>query len=363
MPLKQLKTLIGCLIFTPFIAFASALDGELEVGTNLVLTYQQSNRTLPLQDIENEMLFSMDLELEQSHNGSGWFGWIEFSNNTKNNGVTQFFDDANSDAGTTADATGNGRVQISSLYYYQNDENQPISWQFGLAEVSTLIDASDIANDEVAQFLSAGLVNNETIPFPDYALSSRVVLNDIFRNSKLVLLLASGHGLADNDGNYAKTLNPFKSGQGAFLATEFQWLKEDLSLSIGIWKNSVEESLGWYSTIDKTFNHIEFNARLGAANMPNSPEQELTEEAPNKKFIGLSIRYPLSKGEFGIGWTYSERYDLWRSRERNIEGYFRYPVGKSLHITPSFQLHNGQLINGIELKDSVITGLRLQYSF
>lgn len=348
----------SCLTFADT-TFAEAAERELDVETIFVLTYQKANRA----QVDNEMQFSMDVEFDYSNKGSGWFGWIEFSSDPDNNEVTQFFDDANSDAGTTEDATGNGRMQFSSLYYYQNDEDASINWLFGLAEVTTLVDASEIANDEVAQFLTAGLVNNTTIAFPDYALSGRFVFNNVLPSGNLVFLISSGHGLADNKGNYGKTLNPFKNNQGVFVATEYQWSGEDMSVSTGIWRNSLADSSGWYSTIDAKVSAIELNARIGFSDI-NPPEgTSLTEDNADKQFAGLAIKYPLSQGELGIGWTYAKRHDIFDSRERNLEAYVRYPVAEALFITPSIQLHNGQLIEGAIINDTWISSLRIQQSF
>ncbi|MBA1333320.1 hypothetical protein QQ73_20495, partial [Candidatus Endoriftia persephone str. Guaymas] len=72
----------------------------------------------------------------------------------------------------------------------------------GLIDASSFLDASEVANDETAQFLGAGFVNNPTIEFPDYSLGAVWHYDATVDHPGLTLLLSSSHGLADNDGKY-----------------------------------------------------------------------------------------------------------------------------------------------------------------
>jgi porin len=83
------------------------------------------------------------------------------------------------------DAGGNQAIQLSELWYEQQlldgrlrfrVGKQDLTGGFEHADCPVAFDSSLYANDETSQFLNAALVNNPTIPFPDYALGAAVLV-------------------------------------------------------------------------------------------------------------------------------------------------------------------------------------------
>lgn len=83
--------------------------------------------------------------------------------------------------GVNADAMGNEPILIRELWYEQNWLDGRVIVRAGRIDLTgTLMchecpvafDGSLYANDETAQFLNAALVNNPTIPFPEYGLGA-----------------------------------------------------------------------------------------------------------------------------------------------------------------------------------------------
>jgi len=90
--------------------------------------------------------------------------------------------------GTNADAGARRSMDVVELYYEQAMFDDTLRLRIGKLDITggfecrgcpVSFDGSAFANDETAQFLNAALVNNPTIPFPDYGLGAVLYWNPI----------------------------------------------------------------------------------------------------------------------------------------------------------------------------------------
>jgi porin len=72
--------------------------------------------------------------------------------------------------GINGDAGGNRTMDVAELFYEGNIFSDALTIMAGKMDFAGVFDASEFANDEGAQFISGGLVNNATIPLPEYCL-------------------------------------------------------------------------------------------------------------------------------------------------------------------------------------------------
>ena len=90
--------------------------------------------------------------------------------------------------GVNSDAIGNRSMDITEFYYERALGNETLQIRVGKLDMTggfecrgcpVSFDGSMYANDETTQFLNSGLVNNPTIPFPDYGLGAIVHWNPV----------------------------------------------------------------------------------------------------------------------------------------------------------------------------------------
>lgn len=315
-----------------------ATGGDTDIDSILVVTHQQSSVTTP----RSETLYSIDLELTHQRDGWGFFTWFEHAKSQNVNSVSSTFGDVNSDSGTVS----HGNAQISAFYIYGGASIDSTDWLFGLNEVSTLIDNSDFANDEVNQFLSAGLVNNKSINFPDYSLSARMQNLTKWDQFGYRIVFASSYGLAENNGNYHQllTLNSTQNGdtKGIFHAAELTYQTSNIQGNFGIWQNTgviaeqehkTGSSKGIYVGLDLSINQINYNFRYGYSDVNDTAQLE------SINFIGASLQKPFYNGELGSGFSLT-RFSSNDFLGRNMEIYYRFNLQKNCHLTTAFQWTN-----------------------
>lgn len=75
-----------------------------------------------------------------------------------------------------ADSADGRRLQCSELWYEHEVAESLLSFRIGKMDATTDLDTNAFANDECHQFLNGALVNNPTIPFPDYALGAQAIV-------------------------------------------------------------------------------------------------------------------------------------------------------------------------------------------
>jgi len=75
-----------------------------------------------------------------------------------------------------ADSTAGHRLQFSEYWFEQAFGDGLVAVRVGKMDASTDFDTNAFANDECTQFLNGALVNNPTIPFPDYGLGAQAIV-------------------------------------------------------------------------------------------------------------------------------------------------------------------------------------------
>ena len=161
--------------------------------------------------------------------------YVEGNSTPREGGVAALVPEANGDAGSALDERDRGRLQVSEL---KLDLRLPgeRSVAVGLVDLSAYLDATRISNDENLQFLSAPLINNPAIEFPDYTLGI------VFRQPAtggvpaIHAAVTSSNGLADNPGkSYSELFDVGDDGKGVFAALEAAWKPGNRPVRVGVW--------------------------------------------------------------------------------------------------------------------------------
>ncbi len=152
----------------------SLAEHGIEVGFGTVSVYQQNARGGVTTYHDNgahtgsyDLEIAADFEKLLGLEGAGLFvhiegGWPD----------AEGIDGASvgSVTGVNADAGGNRTMDIAELFYEGNIFSDSLTIMAGKMDFAGVFDASEFANDEGAQFINGGLVNNATIPLPEYCL-------------------------------------------------------------------------------------------------------------------------------------------------------------------------------------------------
>ena len=77
------------------------------------------------------------------------------------------------------DSTAGRTLQVSEYFYDHDFGDGLLGLRVGKQDATNDLDANAFANDECCQFLNGALVNNPTVPFPDYALGAQAVLRPV----------------------------------------------------------------------------------------------------------------------------------------------------------------------------------------
>lgn len=320
--------------------------------------------------IDSELTTSFDLVTILPRGNGKWVLYVEGNTSPRADGVSSLLGEANADAGSALDRDGNGRLQVSELHYFQPlADGLLVS---GLVDVTTTLDSSEVANDETHQFLSAPLVNNPSIEFPDYSLG--VVYNrETGPDRGYSLVLTSSHGLGDNpDASYAQLVDITAEGKGVFAAAEGQWPLAAIQLHLGAWLNSAdharldgkpgsEHNYGLYLGADGRLGDILWNLRAGLAN---------EQVSPTSRFLSAAVERPLAGATLGLGIAYSglSPQDTTPQQDDQLqaEAYLRFAPRDDVSLTPAMQwLRNSGFDASATTVDSEqwLLSLRLNYTF
>jgi Carbohydrate-selective porin, OprB family len=337
----------------------------IEGGFTVVAQSTDDNR------IEDEITASFDLLSTLKTQSGEWIIYIEGNKSPRLNGVSSLLGEANADSGSALDRDGKGRLQISELHYNTNINKADLT--VGLLDATGFLDASDVANDETTQFLSASLVTNPSIEFPDYTLGAsyhRDTSNDL----SYTLLIASSHGLADNPNvSYSELVDISATGKGYFIATEIIMPINTVILTTGLWLNTSDHqnlngsgngkdsNSGLYFTVDGVTKNIKWNFRYGMADDSVSQVDD---------FIGIAVELPISSSVAGIGYTVTglskDTAAAGKDDIKQFEIYYNFDLAENLVVTPSFQLlQNSGFDSSVATYDDNINiiSLRANYTF
>jgi len=301
--------------------------------------------------------------------------------------------------GVNGDANPRNAIVVTELWYEQSMLDGSFILRIGKMDITggfechdcpVAFDSSFFANDETTQFLNSALVNNPTIPFPDYALGIAAFYNPIGR-----WYLSAAVVDAQND--FRETgFNTTFCGEDYFfyifetgIAPQINSSKGPLQgvYRVGLWSDpqpkantdyadagkSYRDDVGFYLSCDQVLikenADPEDNQGLGAFfryGYANSKRNDIT------NFWSFGFQYQgLIEGRdsdvLGVGFaqgffsdkasaTYTDDY------ESALELYYNTQVTPWLNISPSVQYITNP--GGDEtVSDAVILGVRAQIIF
>lgn len=298
--------------------------------------------------------------------------------------------------GTNADAGGRRAMDVIEFWYEQVLAGDTLRIRLGKFDITggfecrgcpVSFDGSAFANDETAQFTNGALVNNPTIPFPDYGLGAIVYWNPIewwYASIGVIDAQADGRetGLrtAFHDQDYFFYV--FETG----ITPQFASANGPLqgAYRAGVWydpqpkANSdaarmYRDDVGFYLSCDqmllKESNDPEDSQGLGVFGRyghANSRRNDLT------NFWSIGFQYQgLIDGRdddvLGVGYAqgfFSDKASVTYvdDSESVIELYYNAQVSPWLNITPNIQYITNPGGGGAT-KDAVVVGIRAQMAF
>lgn len=310
----------------------------IKVESGMTVTAQHGTNS----QTQDELLASFDLLSLIPFQAGEWAIYVEGNTTPKPGGVSSTLVEANADAGSALDRDGKGRLQVSEFYY-----RRPLmgnSLAVGLLDPAGVLDGSDVANDETAQFLGASFVNNPTIAMPDYTLGAGYHIESKHNGVEFSLLLTGSHGLADSpNASYAELVELDADGKGLFVGGEVYWPLRHTIWRIGVWLNTAkfdylddsgnsDKNYGVYLSTDYAINErYRLNVRAGLANETVSIAAD---------FLGIALETRLAGYMTGIGIAHtgvSSKAGAGYADFAQAEIYTRFHIHDQLQLTPSLQ--------------------------
>ena len=300
--------------------------------------------------------------------------------------------------GVNADAIGAGNnpdqaINLSELYFEQSLFGDRLIIRMGKLDMTggfecsgcpVAFDGNAYANDETAQFLNGALVNNPTIPFPDYSLGA-VVYAEPFDG---VYVAA---GVADAQGDGRETgFNTAFHGTDYYIALFETGLAPVLAMPWGDLQGTYRVGM-WYDPQPKERFSRGSIKRDDAGFYLSFDQQLWKENQSDDQGLGLFARYGWADrevNEIGCFWSLGGQYqgliptrdddvlgagfaqgiisDYIRdedsaSYEAAFEVYYNAQITGWLSLTPSVQFVRNP--GGVSAHDATVIGLRLQMSF
>ncbi len=307
---------------------------------------------------------------------------------------------------TNENAIGHRSIDLLELWYKQTFFDGKLTLKIGKMDISggfeakgcpVAFDCNCFANDEASQFMNSALVNNPTIPFPDYGLGLAIFYNpvDWFYFSI---------GVADAQADFRETgFNTAFHGENYFFyILEFGFVPEfDISSSKnckGTYRFGV-----WYDPQPKEKYFNTLGGRLGARYRTDdmgfyiSFDQVLYKENDkDEQGLALFCRYGFAPGDvneiehfWSVGGQYkgiipgrdddvlgigiaqgllSNELGYYRGehprRETVIEMYYNIQAADWFSVSPDIQyILNPSGRSGDEGKDCLVLGIRVQMTF
>lgn len=336
---------------------------ELSGGITAITQTSNDNR------IRTDYSSSIDFGITVKQGQGEWNFAFEGASSVRASAVAGTLGEANGDAGSAADKNDKGRVQLSELHYsFPTGAGQ---LTIGLMDVGAWLDGSNIANDETSQFLSAGLINNATIAFPDYTLGLSLSKEATDNSLGYSLVFASTHGLGDNTKkSYQQLIEVGESGKGIWLAGELVRKRGNLTIRGGAWLSTADNNrldtgtannYGIYTSIDGGDDSLKWNFRAGLAN--NKVQQ-------GSEFLAYAVQVPWKSHTVGAGisWTGVSSVGKTATQDDTVQAelYLAWNVNKSLVITPSLQWirNSGFDASGSSFdKNQAVFSVRMQLGF
>jgi len=154
-------------------------DHGVEVAGGVTVTWQAHHGDGIRPHPRGRWAASWDLEVALDTEKAGlWPGgtFLIYLEGSKGKGIDGHY--VGSLLGVNGDAysTGGRATQFSECWYEHSIADGIVSVRLGKLDPTRDLDTNAYANCEVTQFLNSALVNNPTVPFPEYGLGAQVVL-------------------------------------------------------------------------------------------------------------------------------------------------------------------------------------------
>lgn len=338
-------------------------DVSIEFGAVSVIQHADDS------DIDDDATLSADLLVTKEIGTGTVLVHIEGASQVRENHVSEVIPDANADAGTASTGGGDGRIQLSEIHYTWEAARGFIT--MGLVDPAAFFDTSEVANDETTQFLSASLVNNPSIGFPDYTLGAVAGVR-MSETNLLQLMVAGSHGLGDNEHRYYNDLlNLDEKGKGVFSSLEFERKGGGKTARIGGWLNGAMHpyadgseqtayNYGIYGLLEGAVNDLKWNVRAGIANPDVATVCNFISVAGEQQFEAMAFGIGLGWGRINLTNNPGEKDEA-----AQAEVYARFDLPQGFHLTPSIQWiqHGGMGKADSTIDDMVVVGLRLGWNF
>jgi len=351
-------------------------DTTVEQG--IVVTYQSADDDVS----KSELLGSYDLILDTTVGKSGHvIMYVEGASGPADDGVSAIFGEANGDAGsaynkhaTKLDADGNaanvGAFQVSELFYQHDFGDNFVT--IGMMDAGAYGDGSDIANDEGASFITADLVNNTTIQFPNYTMG--VGAHAQFGAIGVNFFYGEAAGF---DGNYTELLHwqtdTDGNDKGEFILVEGTWANDSTTVRLGFWSNnaygnatfdgattSAADNSGAYGLAEYKRGNLIINGRFGVADDTVSEVES---------YAALAGEFAVGPGSVGLGYALSTvsaelvKTDSTRDDRTVVELFYRYEGGENWTITPAISSIDNSGLSSATANSATIYTLRGTYGF
>ncbi|BBP43359.1 carbohydrate porin [Thiosulfativibrio zosterae] len=340
--LVNLRYLISSLVLLNSLNLSAAETPQKNWTYDGVVTviYQHPSES----QISSNATLSGDLNLNFLWHKTRFYAHLEAATTPQAGGAAQVLPQTNADSGSAIDDRNQGRIQLSELYF-SHKLTPKTQFTAGLLDATAFMDTSVISNDENLQFISAPLVNNPIIDFPDYALG--MVLEQKLQPKYFGrLLISSSHGLADNASrNYSQAFELGKDEKGAFINAELSYQPKAQYFTAGVWTHTApHESLN-----DPQNNHlINFGGYLNAYKKieRHSLETRLAyanpEVSTGEWFWSLAYEYKRPNWVLGSGYSWTKASDKmsdsrYQKNAQLLEVYVRHQPFKNFFISPSIQ--------------------------
>jgi porin len=326
-------------------------------------------------DLELELDFETLLDLQGNffiHLEGGW---------TSSEGIDEH--SIGSYMGVNANAIGNRSADIVEAFY-QFEPFEGLTFSAGKFDLTGFFDGNAFANDEGEQFINDGLVNNPSIPFPDYGLGVATTFN--FAQNWYISAAAAD---AQADGRTTGFRTAFHDEDYFFFIAETGFNNSLQSKNgllegnyrFGIWNDPQpkknEDSARYYR--DDLGLYLSFDQMLYRP-----------QEAQNGQGLGLFARFGLCDGKrndlnkfyscglqykgifagreqdvVGIGYAnggFTSRASgaFPERREQIVEMFYKCKLTENVDIAPDLQYISSPGASGT--KDSIAAGIRLRIS-
>jgi porin len=293
-----------------------------------------------------------------------------------------------------ADAYGDQVIDLIEMYWEQSLFDGRVQFRVGKFDISggytcqdctVAFDSNAYANDETAQFLNTALVNNPTIPFPDYGLGASVVVEPVdgfYFGAGTVDAQAdhreTGFNTAFHDEDYWFAV--FETGLARTWSMPWSTRKLPGAYRAGFWYDPQDkerfvtgttkrDDIGFYLSFDQGlfFENDDDDQGLGAFFRYGWADRDVNEFtcfwSTGLQYVGL---IPCRDEDVvGIGYANGKRGadpGFTAHREQVWEAYYNAKITSWLNLTPNVQVIKNPGLRE-DIGDAVILGFRAQMQF